>query len=255
MLLDCHCHLHDREFFSEKDAESFLKSAKNNGISGIICIGTTPEDSEKAKIFAKSHKNVFYTFGIHPEYAEKYANLSEKDLESLIDFDDEKLVALGEIGLDYHYSAATRENQIKLLEKFLSIAEKHDIPVSFHIREAFDDFFGIIKNFPRLRAVVHSFSDNKKNLRKLLETTDFYIGVNGLATYSTLPTPPLDRIILETDAPFLTPVPNRGKINQPAYILDIAKWLSKKLELPLEEIEEKTTKNGRQLFDLPDSVL
>lgn len=254
MLLDCHCHLHDREFFSEKDAEKCLKNAKNSGIERIICIGTTPKDSEKAKIFAKSHENVFYTFGIHPEYAKDYAVLSESDLETLINFNDKNLVGIGEIGLDYHYSELEKSEQKQLLRKLLKIAEKNDLPVSFHIREAFDDFFEIIADFPNVRGVIHSFSDNKKNLKKILENTNFYIGVNGLATYSTLPTPPLERIILETDAPFLTPIPNRGKINEPAYIRNIAFWLSKKFNLPIEEVEEKTTKNGEQLFRFPNSL-
>ena len=247
MLIDCHCHLHDREFFPEEKAELYLKNAQNVGVSQIICIGTSVEDSKNAQNFASSHKNVFWTYGIHPEYAENAVFKDEIPIDS-------KLVAIGEIGLDYHYSRETRDAQIRLLEAMLDFANTKNLPVSFHIREAFDDFFAILSNFPKTKAVVHSFSDSKKNLRKILETTDFYIGVNGLATYSTLPTPPLDRILLETDAPFLTPVPNRGKINQPAYVKDIAEWLSKKLGVSLKEIEEITTKNGKQLFHLPDPV-
>lgn len=246
MFIDTHCHLHDREFFSDKDAESFLESAKSANIRQIICVGTSVEDSLEARNFANSHKNVFFSFGIHPEYA-KTTNFSDISIKK-----DQKLVAIGEIGLDYHYSIDTRDAQIRLLETLLDLAGKENLPVSFHVREAFDDFFAVLSNFQRIRGVVHSFSDNKKNLSKILDTTDFYIGVNGLATYNTLPTPPLSRILLETDAPFLTPVPFRGKINQPAYIRDIAVWLSKKLGVSLEEVEEITTKNGRNLFRLPD---
>ena len=96
--------------------------------------------------------------------------------------------------------------------------------------------------------MVHSFSDNKKNLKRILNDTDFYVGVNGLATYSTLPLPPLERILLETDAPFLTPVPFRGIINEPAYIKEIAEWLSQRLGLEFKIIETETTKNARKLF-------
>ena len=95
---------------------------------------------------------------------------------------------------------------------------------------------------------MHSFSDNKKNLRRILETTDFYVGVNGMATYSTLPTPPLERILLETDAPFLTPIPFRGIINECGYIYEISKWLSHKLTVDFDQVERETTRNAEKLF-------
>ena len=98
--------------------------------------------------------------------------------------------------------------------------------------------------------MVHSFTDNKKNLKRILNETDFYVGVNGLATYSTLPTPPIERILLETDAPFLTPVPFRGIINEPAYVEAVAEWLSTKLGLDYQIIEKETTKNAKQLFSI-----
>ena len=244
MLIDSHCHLHDHEFFTADEAEKMLENAKNNNVKQVICIGTNHKDSLAARDFSKNHKNVFWTYGIHPENVTELPNLVK----------DEKLVAIGEVGLDYHYESSPRAAQIKLFETMLQLAADNNLPVSFHIREAFDDFFAIIKNFPSVKGVVHSFSDNKKNLKKILDTTDFYVGVNGLATYSTLPTPPLDRILLETDAPFLTPIPFRGIINEPAYIKNIAEWLSKKLAVSLEEISETTTNNAKQLFNLPNPV-
>ena len=240
MLIDSHCHLHDREFFTADEAEKMLENAKNNGVEKIICIGTNHADSLAARDFATAHENVFWTYGIHPESTAETPKLEK----------DNKLVAIGEIGLDYHYETQNRPAQIKLFETMLQIADDDNLPVSFHIREAFDDFFGIIANFPKIRGVVHSFSDNKKNLNKILNTTDFYIGINGLATYSTLPTPPLERILLETDAPFLTPAPNRGKINEPAYIKDIAVWLSTKLGVSAQKISDVTTQNARNIFSI-----
>ena len=150
--------------------------------------------------------------------------------------------------MDYHYEGYDRETQIRLFEEMLQLATNNDLPVSFHVREAFHDFFAVVENFPAVRGVVHSFTDSKKVLRRILETTDFYIGVNGLATYSTLPTPPLSRILLETDAPFLTPVPFRGIINESGYIRNIAEWLCAKLAVDFEEIERETTKNADNLF-------
>ena len=242
MLIDSHCHLHDREFFSEEAAEAALKNARKNGVEKIVCIGTDPKDSLAARDFALSHENVFWTYGIHPSEWRSASGVSQSQLGAPI--------AIGEVGLDYHFGSEDRDEQIRLFNEMLQLAKDNDLPLSFHVREAFDDFFGIIANFPETRGVVHSFTDSKKTLNKILNTTDFYVGVNGLATYSTLPLPPLDRILLETDAPFLAPVPFRGQTNEPAYIKNIAEWLAGKLDLDAEEISEKTTENVEKLFHI-----
>ncbi len=225
-----------------------LIRAKENTVEKVICIGTGIEDSKVAHDFAVQYQDVFWTFGIHPEGAVSAYDYDK--MNQYINTNRDKLVAIGEVGLDYHYEPETREQQIKLFETILELATKNNLPLSFHVREAFEDFFAIIANFPTARGVVHSFSDSKKNLRKILEQTDFYIGVNGLATYSTLPTPPLDRILLETDAPFLAPIPHRGNTNEPAFIKDIAIWLSEKLETNYNTIEEVTTSNALKLFNI-----
>ncbi len=244
-LIDSHCHLHDREFFDTEQAETMLWRACEAGVEKIICIGTHHEDSLAAREFASQHQDVYWTYGIHPEYAKS------ADLSAEVSFSTKgslRPVAIGEVGLDYHYEGYSREAQIKLFEQMLQLALDNDLPVSFHIREAFDDFFPVVDNFPKLRGVVHSFTDNKKVLRRILNETSFYVGVNGLATYSTLPLPPLERILLETDAPFLTPTPFRGIINEPAYIRCIAEWLATKIGQEYQTIEVETTKNARELF-------
>ena len=267
-LVDTHCHLHDKEFFSEEQAEEILKRAREKGVEKIICVGTNPEDSIAAADFATAHNNVYWTYGVHPEYAKEGfeynfsrefgARQRENERRSPVatgrpDAAREKMyskppIAIGEVGLDYHYEGYDREAQIKLFEQMLQLAKDNDLPLSFHVREAFDDFFPVVSNFPKVRGVVHSFSDNKKNLKRILNETDFYVGVNGMATYSTLPTPPLNRILLETDAPFLTPVPFRGMINESGYIYEIAKWLSDKLAVDFDEVKNETTKNAEKLF-------
>ena len=241
MLIDTHCHLHDHEFFSDEQALMALELAQKDGVEKVICIGTSPEDSLAARDFASQHENVYWTYGTHPGNVVKNCDKFIKN---------EKLVAIGEVGLDYHYEGYDREAQIKLFEEMLQLAIDNDLPVSFHVREAFNDFFPVVANFPKLRGVVHSFTDSKKVLRRILGETEFYVGVNGLATYSTLPLPPLERIILETDAPFLAPVPHRGETNQPAYIKDIAEWLAGKLELSIKEVAKATTNNAHNLFIL-----
>lgn len=250
MLVDTHCHLHDRQFFTEEQAEGMVKRAREKGVEKIICIGTDPEDSLAAHDFAEKHENVYWTYGIHPEETVNVARLQKKP-----DLAISQPIAIGEVGLDYHSEGFDREAQIRLFEEMLQLAADNDLPVSFHVRNAFPDFFAVVKNFPTVKGCVHSFTDSKKTLRIILETTDFYVGVNGLATYSTLPTPPLDRILLETDAPFLTPVPFRGIINEPGYVYDIAQWLSLKLGVEFETVEKETTNNAKRLFNFPDTKL
>lgn len=285
MLIDTHCHLHDREWFTPEQSEEFLAEAVARDVQQIICIGTDPADSEQARLFAEAHENVFWTYGIHPEFANHpaldgaAAGMSIADLERLkeqsadceegepredgrstgsreISYthpDDyhSRLVAIGEIGLDYHYDGYDRKAQIRLLERMLQLALDLDLPASLHLREAFADAFAVLDNFPKVRGVVHSFTGSKRDLRQALER-GFYIGVNGLMTYNTLPIPPLDRILLETDAPFLTPAPFRGTINKPGYICEIAASLAEKTGVTVSTIAEQTTQNANQIFHLTD---
>lgn len=250
-LIDSHSHLHDRQFFKEEQAEEMVKRSMKKNVKKIVCIGTDPIDSMVAKDFANSHSGVYWTYGVHPEETNGGKKIDCSN--AIFNRDCEKLVAIGEVGLDYHSEDHDRDAQIRLFNEMLQLAKDNDLPLSFHVRNAFEDFFAVTANFPEVRGVVHSFTDSKKTLKKILNDTDFYVGVNGLATYSTLPTPPLERILLETDAPFLTPIPFRGMINESAYIYNIAEWLSKKLELDFETVEKETTRNAEQLFRFSNS--
>lgn len=261
-----------RAFAFEVTKENAIRRSKKGALGMKMSYATYPK--------------VSWTFGIHPECAEdvkavrKLGRETQEEVDEIfhnayasrisdgeLAWDGEKddssvklmqlmpmlsllPVGIGEIGLDYHYENHNRIAQIRLLEDMLQIANKYDLPVSFHVREAFDDFFPVVANFPRLRGVVHSFSDNKKNLRRILEDTQFYVGVNGMATYSTLPLPPLERILLETDAPFLTPKPFRGIINEPSYVREVAKWLAARLDIDIKQIEWETSQNARRLFQI-----
>lgn len=254
-LIDSHCHLHDQEWFTPEQAEQFLAEAHQNQVRQVIVIGTDPEDSRHACDFAKQHPDVFWTYGIHPEYVAKccHLELSKTDLQELSKPNPHP-VAIGEIGLDYHYEGYNRAQQIQLFEQMLQLATDLDLPVSLHIREAFADAWPVLDNFPKLRGVVHSFTGNKKELKHAL-ARDFYIGVNGLATYTTPALPPLEKMLLETDAPFLTPVPFRGTINKPGYVREIATYLSEKLGVAEVKIAEQTTNNAKQLFKLGNPQL
>ena len=244
-LIDSHCHLHDLDFYTPEEQVQALAACAEKQVEKLICIGTDHEDSFKAAEFAAQNPTkLFWSYGIHPNEFDK----PRKDVQ----FEHQnRPVAIGEVGLDYHYGENDKLDQARLLEEMLDLAIREDLPLIFHVREAFDDFFAILDNFSsaKIRGVVHSFSDNKKNLKKSLER-DFYIGVNGLATYSTLPMPPIERILLETDAPFLAPVPLRGQTNQPVNVHYVAKWLSEKLGSDFNEVARITTENSETLFNL-----
>ncbi len=255
-LIDTHCHLHDSEWFTPDQSVEFLRSAAAANVRQVIVIGTDPIDSQHAHDFSSKHPDVFWTYGIHPEFASQPIDWPavETFLCSLGSASDAKLVAIGEIGLDYHYDGYDRSQQLRLFERMLQLAVDLSLPVSLHIREAFTDAWSVLDNFPSLTGVVHSFTGNKRELKRALER-GFYIGVNGLATYTTLALPPLENMLLETDAPFLTPEPFRGTINKPGYVREIATYLAGKLGVAEEIIVEQTTNNAKQLFQLRDTNL
>ena len=272
MLIDTHCHIHDRgtynfAFSRQQIGKKFLREhpdfphepadftpekiilrAHEAGVKKIICIGTSHEDSLIARDFAAEHADngVFWAYGIHPDEATKTP-------ENFVY--PAKLphpVAIGEVGLDYRDGEANRPAQIKLFEQILQLAKDNDLPLIFHIRDAFPDFFAMLDNFPDVRGVVHSFSDSADNLKKSLEY-GFCIGVNGLATFAPeLPIKqiPLEKMLLETDAPFLTPTPFRGTINEPARIREICAYVSKIKGESEAKIAEITTENAEQLFKI-----
>lgn len=268
MLIDSHCHIHDRGTYNyafshqqvgkkllkkypdlpheinDFTPEKIIARAHEAGVSKMICIGTSHEDSLAARDFATSHADdgIFWSYGIHPDEAD---NANAASLAS-----SPALVAIGEVGLDYRGGESNRTAQLKLFEEMLQLAEDNNLPLIFHVRDAFDDFFAMLKNFPNARGVVHSFSDSPENLKKSLDQ-NFYIGVNGLATFAPeIPLPPLERTLLETDAPFLTPAPFRGTINEPAHVQDVCAYLSKVMGESEAKIAEITTKNAEQLFKI-----
>lgn len=244
MLIDTHCHLHDPEWFTPEQQADFLQDAHQNGVEKIICIGTNPKDSYVAQNFASRHQDVYWTYGIHPEFASS-SQTPEDFLQDFVQLP----CAIGEIGLDYHYEGYDRKAQIRLFEEMLQLARNHQLPVSLHLREAFADAFAVLDNFPEITGVIHSFTGSKKDLKNALNR-GFTIGVNGLVTYTTPALPPLENMVLETDAPFLTPTPFRGTINKPGYVKVIATYLAEKLGVAESEVMEQTTKNARKIFQI-----
>lgn len=246
-LIDTHCHIHSKEY---KEANPSYQHALENGVEKMICVGTDPKDAVLAVEFAQHNKQAFAAIGVHPHEAQYGIGA----LPELIGRD--KVVAIGEIGLDYFYSHSDKGSQQAILEEQLQLAVEAKLPVIFHVREAFDDFWPIFHNFRSITGVLHSFTDSNTNAEKALQE-GLFIGVNGISTFTKdaqqkelFRTLPLNRIVLETDAPYLTPAPWRGKVNEPAFVKRVAEHLSTERSTTVEEIATQTTHNATHLFHI-----
>ena len=258
-IIDSHCHIHDEDFPIEMSEVFDLM--RENSVEKAICVGVNLENSRRAVEFCEMEKSaqLFATVGVHPHEAEKVD--FENDFAELRNLaKNQKVVAIGEIGLDYFYENSPREIQKKILWEQLKIAHELNLPVAFHVRNAFDDFWPIFDDFEnqfgKIRGVAHSFTDNQKNLEKALDR-GLFIGVNGISTFVKKPEElemfaqiPLEKMLLETDAPFLAPKGKRGKKNQPAWTRLVAEDLAEKRGTSLEKITEITSKNAEELFGI-----
>ncbi len=171
-----------------------------------------------------------------------------------------RVVAVGECGLDYFYNHSLKAEQITMLRAQIELALEHDKPLIFHVREAFDDFWPIFNDYKGVRGVLHSFTDTRRNL-DIAVSNDLYIGVNGISTFTKVEKQiamykhvPLQKILLETDAPFLTPVPKRGKVNEPAYVTCVAHHLAALHTISLKELAGATTSNATNLLYLKQTI-
>lgn len=248
MLIDTHCHIHEADY--PLVVNEVLERAKQAGVGKMICVGTSETSSGDAIEFAGNHDGIYASIGVHPHEAKdgwaKVVELAAKK--------SEKLVAVGEIGLDYFYTHSPRDVQITALESQIQLALDCNLPIIFHVRESFDDFWPIFDNFHGIRGELHSFTDTQVNLDKGLER-GLYVGVNGISTFTKdaaqrelFAAIPLERMLLETDAPFLTPAPMRGKINEPGFVEVIAAHHAAIRGLQKEEVAQITTANASKLF-------
>lgn len=265
MLIDTHCHIHDDEFYDPDKAEGAYVRARNSGVEKLICVGTNEKSSIAAIDFAAGHEGAYAAIGVHPhDTKDGYAKITElvrTGTSALCKLQREglvppKIIAIGEIGLDYFYNHSERDVQIAALESQIQTALDNDLPIIFHVREAFEDFWPIFDNFHGIRGELHSFTDTQANLDKGFER-GLYVGVNGISTFTKdanqqqlYATIPLDRMLLETDAPFLTPHPYRGTINEPAFVSEVAKFHARLRGISFEQVATATTTNATTLFRL-----
>lgn len=251
-LFDTHCHIQFADY--ELDQQEVITAATAGGVPYLMCVGCTLSDSELAVEFAGRHRNMWASIGLHPHESSVYVH----DFTALDKFrslaQKPKVKAIGEIGLDYYYNHSSPEDQKKLLKFQLAMAQEFDLPVIFHVRDAFDDFFEIFDAYSGLRGVIHSFTATTKELQEILKR-GLYVGLNGIMTFTknerqleAAKAVPINRLLLETDAPFLTPLPYRGKVNQPIYLVETLQFLAKLRGEDEAFLAEQTTKNAQNLF-------
>lgn len=266
MLVDTHCHIQDTDYPLDKNI--VLENALNEGVDRVVVVGTDIDSSKKAIELASefdqpsgSRAEVYAVIGVHPSAASTNYKKLANTYHNVAKSKQGRIIGVGEIGLDYHYPGQSRNRQIEALEWQIDFALKHDLPIEFHVRDAYDDFWSVIDNFDIKKADLHSFTDSQANVEEGLKR-GFYIGLNGISTFTKIGwqkklynSLPLDSILLETDAPFLTPAPYRGKVNEPARIKQIASYHAAVRGISLETVAEKTSHNFERLFGLADSVV
>tara|TARA_B100000586_G_scaffold140809_1_gene101996 strand:- start:271 stop:1026 length:756 start_codon:yes stop_codon:yes gene_type:complete len=251
MITDTHCHLYYDEI--KKDIANVLNRAEKLGVNRFICVGTNMEDSLQCLELAKKYENIFASAGIHP-HDSKNAPLDYLDQLRRI-MESSEMVAIGEMGLDYYRNISSPDIQRSIFREQMQLAQELKKPVIFHNRHADIDVIKILSDFPEVIGVAHCFSSTISIAKTLLDM-GYYISFSGNLTFKNSNLPevakylPLDRILVETDSPYLSPVPYRGKGNEPGRTRYVAEKLAEIHQVPLELVARKTTENANRLFYL-----
>ena len=258
MFVDSHAHIDGPEFDADRDA--MLERALAAGVTTILNVGTGDPHSgvfERAIDMARRHDHIYNAIGVHPHDARFYDDAVEERIKQLLET-AERVIAWGEIGLDFHYNNSPRDVQMRVFGRQLSAAQEAGVPVIIHTREAENETIDILQNEyggAQRAGVFHCFSGSKDLAHRALDL-GFSLSFSGIVTFNRADdlrevareVPP-DRLLIETDCPFLTPVPYRGKRNEPGYVVEVARCLADLRGVPLEELARQTTDNFENLFD------
>lgn len=260
-MIDTHSHLDFKEF--NQDREETIKRFFDGGGEKIINVGCDLKSSERSVEIAKKYENIFASVGVHPHDADTINGQSIKTIEKLAEH--YKVIAVGEIGLDYFRNLSSQEKQIEMFQLQLELAENHKKPAIIHCRDAYNDLLDILKNYKTSNwsGVVHCFCASWKIAEEFLNL-GFYIGFTGIVTYykdksefngepeiyKVIKNTPIGRMLVETDCPYLSPVPERGKRNEPLFVKRVAEKIAEIRKTDFKEIEKATSENARRLFGI-----
>lgn len=253
-MIDTHAHIHGEQF--DADRREVVTRAKESGVSQIVTVGCDLADSQRALEVARDLR-VYCSVGIHPHEAKT----APSDIAAVFEpfLHDRRVVAVGETGLDYYYDHSPREDQHRVMRAQIRVAHTFGFPVIFHHRDAYDDFIAILREewMPGMRGVIHCFTGDAEQARTYVKEFGLFLGVGGVLTFKTADrlrdavlSVGVEPLVLETDCPFLTPVPHRGQRNEPAYIPLIAETIAEILNLSVAEVGEITDENALSLFHL-----
>lgn len=247
MFIDTHCHLTD-EYDGGVDA--VIMRAENAGVGAMICATAEGIDIKPALKIAETHDNIFITAGIHPEHS----NLNPYDFLTDDILNNPLVLGVGEIGLDYHFDYENHDAQIKLFEQQIEIAIKHKLPIAIHTRDAENDTIATLNKYPNAHGVMHCFTSSW-DLAKYALDRGFYFSASGILTFKnaesireTFAKIPNDKIVIETDSPYCAPVPYRGKVCEPAFVIETARVLAQIKNLQIEELESILYENTQRLY-------
>ncbi|MCH7762446.1 MAG: TatD family hydrolase [Candidatus Marinimicrobia bacterium] len=250
-LIDTHCHLFYENLKS--DLDSVLNRAFDLGVSRFVCVGTNMTDSRECLKLAKQYDTIYSSAGVHPHDAK---DVSDDYLDQIADLmTSDRMVAVGEVGLDYYRNISEPETQKKIFREQMELAQQLQKPVIFHNRDADEDVIQVLSECPGVTGVAHCFSSDLETAKTFLDY-GYYISFSGNLTFKNSPLPdvarelPLDKILVETDSPYLSPMPFRGKPNEPGRTRYVAEKLAEIHNVPLDVIAEKTTANAEALFGL-----
>ena len=250
-MFDTHAHMDDRAFQDDRDA--LLEGLAEKGVTLVMNPGCSLESSYNAVALAEKYPFVYAAVGSHPDVANE-VNETVLDAYRKLCKEHDKVKAIGEIGIDYHYEDIPRQLQLKAFRMQMELAEELNLPVIVHEREAHEDGMAVVREFPKVTGVFHCYSGSAEMARQLVDK-GWYIGFTGVLTFKnarkaveTAASLPLDRIVLETDCPYMAPEPFRGKRNDPGYLFRMAEKLAEIRDLPVEEIRRITVENGKRLY-------
>ena len=253
MLFDTHAHMDDRAF--DTDRETLLAGLPEKGIGLLMNPGCSLESSRNASQLAQKFNYIYAAVGSHPDAADEVNEEVLEEYRKLCKLNP-KIKAIGEIGLDYHYEDIPREIQLKAFRAQMALAAELKLPVIVHEREAHEDGMAVVREFPEVTGVFHCYSGSAEMARQLVDK-GWYIGFTGVLTFKNArkavevaQSIPLERIVLETDCPYMAPEPFRGKRNDPGYLYRMAEKLAELRDLSVEEIHRITLENGRRLYNI-----
>ena len=247
-IIDSHVHLNSERF--DEDRDEVLKRIEEN-LDFVVNIGYDLESSEISVDYANKYSFVYATIGFHPDEIEGYSDEAEKKLEELVK--NKKVLAIGEIGLDYHWMTRPKEEQWEIFRRQLRLARKLNKPVVIHTREAMEDTINILNEFPDITGILHCYPGSVETAKRMIDR--FYLGIGGVLTFKNarklidvVTDIPIEKLVIETDCPYMAPTPYRGQRNEPIYTEEVAKKIAELKNISYDEVVRITNENTRKAY-------